>query len=343
MNIYGLTRNDLEFFLENNGLKKSRAVLIIEQIYQNRTITFDKMDFLKAEEAQFLKQKLSFEKLRAVDVREDESVCKILFELSDKNKIETVIMKHNYGNAVCISTQIGCNMGCVFCESGRLKKVRNLEPHEMVLQLLCAEELSGLKISNVVLMGIGEPFDNYDNVIKFIDIITDQKGLDIGSRHITVSTSGIVPRLLEFIKRPYPNNIAISLHAPTDEIRDKIMPVNKKYNLSALMGAVNEYSKLIKKKITFEYIMIKGVNDSEENARQLAELLKGIHCYVNLIPYNETSHIGYKKSEKEQMDRFYAVLKGNGIRVTTRREFGSSVKAACGQLRAEHEENHALK
>ena len=262
-------------------------------------------------------------------------MCKFLFELSDGNKIEAVLMKHDYGNSLCVSSQVGCNMGCSFCESGRLKKVRNLEVSEMVLQILEVEKILGIRISHLVLMGIGEPFDNYKNVMDFISIINEPKGIDLGARHITVSTCGIVPKILEFMNNGKQVNLAISLHAPNNEIRDKLMKINHAYKIEEVIEAVKKYIEKTKRRVTFEYILLQGVNDSEACAKELARLLKGINCYVNLIPYNETSHLEYKKSSKEVIDKFYNMLKKEGINVTVRREFGSKISAACGQLRAE--------
>ena len=247
-------------------------------------------------------------------------------------------MNHDYGNSLCVSTQVGCNMGCVFCESGRLKKVRNLETYEMVLQILMVEEDLGVRISHVVLMGIGEPFDNYDNVMRFIDIINSDYGLAIGARHITVSTCGIVPKIKEFTSERRQVNLAISLHAPNDELRSRLMKINKVYPLKEVIKAVKDYLKENNRKVTFEYIMLKDVNDSDECALELASLLKGMMAYVNLIPYNETSHIEFKKTDRDKIMRFYDILKRNKINVTVRREFGSEVSAACGQLRSNFEE-----
>ena len=220
----------------------------------------------------------------------------------------------------------------------KTKKVRNLNAYEMVLQILEVEQDLNIRISHIVLMGIGEPFDNYDNVIKFIDIINEPKGIDLGARHITVSTSGLVPKINEFADNPKQVNLAISLHAPNNTIRNEIMPVNKAYPIEKLIEAVKNYIKKTNRRVTFEYIMLKDINDKTENALELSHLLKGINCYVNLIPYNETSHIKYKKSTKEQIMKFYDTLKKNNINVTIRKEFGSKVSAACGQLRSNYEE-----
>ena len=204
-------------------------------------------------------------------------------------------MKHDYGNSVCVSSQVGCNMGCKFCESGRRKRVRNLETYEMVTQLLMIEEDLGERISHVVVMGIGEPFDNFDNLLKFLTIINHPKGLAIGARHITVSTCGIVPKILEFSLFPLQINLAISLHAPTDELRNQIMPINKAYPLKELIAALEVYLKRTNRRITFEYIMLAGVNDTEECAKALVQLVGHLNCYVNLIPYNETNNLEFKE------------------------------------------------
>ena len=246
-------------------------------------------------------------------------------------------MKHDYGNSVCVSSQVGCNMSCAFCESGRLKKVRNLETYEMVLQLLNIEKICNIKITHVVLMGIGEPFDNYQNVMNFIDIINSGKGMDIGARHITVSTCGVVPKIKEFTNFGKQINLAISLHAPNNEIRNKLMPINKAYPLEVLIPTLKEYIKKTNRRLTFEYILLSGINDTEECALELVKLIKGMNAYVNLIPYNETSHIEFKRSSEENIMKFYDILKKNNISVTIRREFGGTVDAACGQLRSKYE------
>lgn len=243
-------------------------------------------------------------------------------------------MHHNYGNSICVSSQVGCNMGCTFCESGRLKKIRNLEAYEMVEQLLYIEEDINCRISHVVVMGIGEPFDNYDNVIKFIKIINNPKGIDIGARHITVSTCGIIKGIEKFTAEKEQVNLAISLHAPNDELRKKIMPIAKANKLTDLMESIKKYIEKTNRRVTFEYIMLSEVNDSEACAKELSNLLKGINCYVNLIPYNETENIEYKRTKKDKILNFYDILKKSKINVTIRKEFGGKVDAACGQLRA---------
>ena len=338
MNIYSMTLKDLETYFINIGEKKFKAIQVYDWLYKKRVKSFDEMTNIKKTVIDKLKENFKIEKLKILKVQNGKDVHKYLFELSDGNKIEAVLMNHDYGNSLCVSTQVGCNMGCAFCESGRLRKVRNLEVHEMVSQILVIEEIQKNRISHVVLMGIGEPFDNYDNVMKFIDIINSDYGIAIGARHITVSTCGIVPKIEEFTREKRQVNLAISLHAPNDTIRNKIMKINKVYPLKEVMRVVKDYLKVNNRKVTFEYIMLKGVNDSDECALELSKLLKGMTAYVNLIPYNETSHIEFKKTDRDKIMHFYDILKKNKINVTVRKEFGSEVSAACGQLRSNFEE-----
>ena len=337
-NIYGITFEELEdYFIKNND-KKFKATQVYNWVYKKRIKSFEEMRNVSKETINTMKSNFYFDRLEVIDKRTDKDTAKYLFRLSDNEKVEAVVMYHDYGTSVCISTQVGCNMGCKFCESGRLKKKRNLEVHEMVLQILMIEEDIKERLSHVVLMGIGEPFDNYINVTKFIDIINCGKGIDIGSRHITVSTCGIVPKIYEFANYDKQVNLAISLHAPNNKIRDSIMNINKAYPIEEVISAVRDYIKKTNRRVTFEYIMLKDINDTKECAEELSKLLRGINCYVNLIPYNETSHIEYKKSNKDTIMNFYDILKKNKIGATIRREFGSKLNAACGQLRSHYEE-----
>ena len=269
MNIYGLTLEELEDLFISLGSKKFHALQLFSWLYEKRVESFDEMSDIKKDIISILKDNYSIDRLKIVDVQEDSDVCKYLFELYDGEHIEAVLMRHDYGNSICVSSQVGCNMGCKFCESGRRKKVRNLEAYEMVLQILMIEKLLGERISHVVVMGIGEPFDNYDNLIKFFKIINHPKGLAIGARHITVSTCGIIPKILEFSDFPLQINLAISLHAPNNEIRDKIMPINKVYPIEELIPALKTYLEKTNRRLTFEYIMLDGINDSEECAKEI--------------------------------------------------------------------------
>ena len=337
-NIYGFTLEELENYFVEIGSKKFHGKQLFSWLYEKRIESLDSVTDIKREVLEVLRSNLSLDRLKIVDVQKDVDVNKYLFELSDGEHIEAVLMRHDYGNSICVSSQVGCNMGCKFCESGRRKKVRNLEAYEMVLQILMIEKELGERISHVVVMGIGEPFDNYDNLVKFFKIINDPKGLAIGARHITVSTCGIVPKILEFSELDLQINLAISLHAANNETRNKIMPINKAYPLEVLIPALKTYLERTNRRVTFEYILLSGINDSEEDAVQLAKLAKGINCYINLIPYNETNNIDFKRSSTIQIMKFYDILKKNSVNVTIRREFGSKISAACGQLRSKKEE-----
>lgn len=336
--IYGITLERLENIVTDMGEKKFKATQIYDWLYKKRVKSFKEMHNLKKEFITKLEENYSLNSLELISKLEDQLVSKYLFKLSDDNKIEAVLMRHDYGNSLCVSTEVGCNMGCAFCESGRLKKVRALTSAEMVEQILFIEENLNIRITHVVLMGIGEPFDNYDNVMDFIRIINNPKGIELGARHITISTCGIVPKIKEFMNENLQVNLAISLHAPNNQLRNQLMPINKAYPLEVLIPTLKEYVNVTNRRLTFEYIMLSGINDKVECAEELAELLKGINCYVNLIPYNETSHFEFKRSSNEQVMRFYDILKKKGIGVTVRREFGSKVMAACGQLRSHYEE-----
>ncbi len=333
-NIYDMTREELIHWLGAKNVKSFKAIQIYEWLYMHRVKSFDAMTNLKKDFIEELKKEFTIEELKIKKLETSETTLKYLFELNDGNFIEAVVMKHDYGVSVCVSSQIGCNMGCAFCESGRLKKVRDLLPGEIIGQLLAIEENSGLKINSVVIMGIGEPFDNYDNIIRFLKIVNDAKGMAIGARHITVSTSGIVPKIREFSDFPLQINLAVSLHAPNDEIRNRIMKINKVYNIDTLMEAIREYTAKTNRRVTIEYVMLKGINDSKECAQELVNLLRGMNVYVNLIPYNETSHLEFEKSSTKRKDDFFEILNKSGITVTVRREFGGGISAACGQLRA---------
>lgn len=337
-NIYDLTIEELEQYFISINEKKFKAIQLYTWLYDKKIKKFEEITDIKKNVIEKLKEDFVIGNLKKIKVERDIEVNKYLFSLYDNTLVESVLMRHDYGNSICVSSQVGCNMGCKFCESGRLKKVRNLSSGEIVNQIMEVEEDINEKITHIVIMGIGEPFDNYENITKFIKIINNPKGLSIGSRHITVSTAGIVPKILEFAKFPYQINLAISLHAPNNEIRNKIMPINKVYPIEMLLDALKIYYNCTKRRITFEYIMLDEINDSVENAKQLVSLLKGLNCYVNLIPYNETNNIDYKRSKKNKILEFYDIIKKNNINVTIRREFGTNISAACGQLRSKRED-----
>ena len=333
-NIYGIKRIDLEKYFVCNGEKKFKALQVFEWLYQKKVKSFEEMTNIKKEIQEQLAKDFTFKMITIQKKQEDKLTKKYLFKLEDDNFVEAVLMEHDYGLSLCVSSEVGCNMGCAFCESGRLKKVRNLEAYEMVQQIMLVEENIKKRISSVVIMGIGEPLDNYDNVMDFIKIINDAKGIQLGARHITLSTCGIIPKIRELMDEELQINLALSLHAPNTQLRDKLMPVNKAYNLSDLMDTIRDYIAKTNRRVTIEYVMLDEVNDNEAQALELAALLKGMNVYVNLIPYNETNHIEFKKSNKEKIMKFYDTLKKKGINVTIRKEFGSKIDAACGQLRS---------
>lgn len=334
MSIYGLTREELEQYFLTINEKKFKALQIFEWLYQKKERNIANFSNIKKEIRERLQKDFSFDLPTIVKREIDEDVEKFLFKLSDGEHIEAVLMRHNYGLSVCVSSEVGCNMGCRFCESGRLKKVRDLKTSEMVGQIIQIEKEINERIKSVVIMGIGEPLDNYQNVMNFIKIINDPKGLAIGARHITLSTCGLISKIKELSTFPLQINLAISLHAPNDELRSFLMPINKAYPLKDVIAAVKEYIEKTNRRVTMEYILLKDVNDSIACAHELATLLRGMNVYVNLIPYNETNHLEFKKSSKKAIDAFYQTLQKEKINVTVRREFGSKISAACGQLRS---------
>lgn len=334
MNIYNFTLEELESYLVENGFKKFNATQLIEWIYEKKVYDFDKMTNLSKKLIEFLKSNILVEKLEVVKTERSPLANKYLIELKDSNKIECVLMNHDYGYSLCVSSQVGCNMGCSFCESGRLKKVRDLELNELIGQIMCVQEYENVRIDSVVVMGIGEPFDNFKNIKRFISVVTHNKMIGIGQRHLTISTCGLVPKIYEFADLETGVNLAISLHAPNNQIRDKIMKVNRAYKIEDVMKALDYYVSKTNRRVTIEYIMLAGINDSDECARELSNLVKGKLMYVNLIPYNETTHFELKRSNDFKIKSFYDILKSNNVNVTIRKEMGGNLSAACGQLRA---------
>lgn len=332
-NIFDLTREELEEYFLGIGEKKFKALQVYEWLYEKREYNIDNFSNIKKEIRDRLKSDFTTDFITIEKKEEDELTKKYLFRLIDDNFIEAVVMYHDYGNSICVSSEVGCNMACRFCESGRQKKIRNLEAYEIVEQILKVEEDLKIRISSVVIMGIGEPLDNYDNIIRFIKIINDAKGIKIGARHITLSTCGLVPKIYELSNLPIQINLAISLHASNNELRNTLMPVNKVYNLDILIKAIKDYLQVTSRRVTIEYVMLNNVNDSETCALELRDLFKGMNIYINLIPYNETNHLEFKRSNKKSILAFYDTLKKEGINCTIRREFGSNIAAACGQLR----------
>ena len=332
-NIYDLTLDDLKKYFISIGLKPFRAIQVYEWLYRFHVRSFDLMTNIKKEVIEHLKQDFEIKLYEVVDHQKSaDGTEKFLFRLQDGNLIESVLMRHNYGTSICVTSEVGCNMGCAFCASGMKKKLRNLSAGEMVLQLESVYEVIKEKISHIVVMGIGEPFDNYQNVINFLHIVNEPHGLEIGFRHISVSTCGLVPMIYEYAKEDLQSNLAISLHAPNNEIRDQIMPINKAYRIEELVKAISDYIIATNRRVTIEYILIDGLNDSIKCANELADLLHGLNVYINLIPYNEVKEKPFKRSKKEQMRKFYDTLKKRSMNVTLRLEQGADIDAACGQL-----------
>lgn len=335
MNIYDYTKEELENYLIENGFKKFNATQIIEWIYEKHEKNFYKMTNLSKTLINFLNENITVSLPKIIKVQNSPLANKYLLELSDNNKIECVLMNHDYGYSLCVSSQIGCNMGCSFCESGRLKKVRDLKLHELVGEVLAVSEYENIRIDSIVVMGIGEPFDNFENIKRFINVVINPKMINIGQRHLTISTCGLVPKIYEFADLETGVNLAISLHAPNNAIRDEIMRVNKAYKIEEVMKAVDYYIEKTNRRVTIEYIMLRDINDDGICAEELSNLLKGKLVYVNLIPYNETSNFTMKRSNDFKIKKFYDILKSNNVNVTIRKEMGGNLSAACGQLRAE--------
>lgn len=336
--IYSLQLHELADWLASQNEKKYRAEQIFEWLYKKRVTTFEEMTNLPKKLRELLNEHFSITTLKTlVEQTSSDGTKKFLFELKDGFSIETVLMRHNYGNSVCVTTQVGCRIGCTFCAStlGGLK--RHLEAGEIVSQVVKVQKAldeTNDRVSSIVVMGIGEPFDNYDSLMSFLKIVNHEKGLNIGARHITVSTSGIIPKIYKFAEENMQINFAISLHAPDDELRSQLMLINRAYPLPKLMEAVKYYIEKTGRRVSFEYGLFGGVNDSIEHAEKLARLVKGMKCHINLIPVNYVPERNYTRTPKEQIFLFEKTLKNHGINVTIRREQGHDIDAACGQLRA---------
>lgn len=339
--IFNYRLKELEDILVASGFKKYNASQIFDFIYRKKVFDFMNITNLSKETREYLSNnfEISFPKIIKLEVSKDKT-RKYLFEFNDLSKVEAVLMYQPYGISICLSSQVGCNMGCKFCASGLNKKERNLEASEMVSMLLSIEEDIKEKITHIVIMGTGEPLDNFQNVTKFIEIVNAPKGLEIGIRHITLSTCGLVDKIDELAKLNLGINLAISLHAPTDDLRNKLMPINKKYPIKSLLDACVRYFNTTSRRITFEYLLLDNVNDSSLFADKLADILKGINCYVNLIPYNNVKEFDFKTTKEETQNIFFNILKKRGINVTLRRKMGDDINSACGQLRSETIKNN---
>lgn len=333
--IYNYSLKELEEYFKSIGQKSFRIKQLYNWLYRTPVTSFEEMTNLAKDLREQLRQDFRIENLEieTKQVAKDGTV-KYLFKLEDNNFIEAVLMFHDYGKSLCITSQVGCNMGCKFCASGLLKKVRNLTAGEMVSQVMTVYHDQQEPINRVVIMGTGEPFDNYDNVMKFIRIINDPQGLALGARHITVSTCGLVDKIRAFGDEGIQVNLAVSLHGANDQVRGKLMPINKASNMDDLRKAIVEYIQKTNRRVTFEYIMLKDVNDQLPDARQLAHYLRGLNAYVNLIPYNAVDEQGFQASEGETIREFRNELLRLHIQATIRKEHGQDIDGACGQLRA---------
>ncbi len=334
--IRSLNFEELSKEVEKSGLPKYRTAQIYSWLYEKGVRDFSEMSNLSKD----LREKLSENyEIRNCTIdtklqsRLDETV-KYLFELSEGEYIECVVMKYKYGYTICISTQLGCKMGCSFCASAIGGFKRHLTPSEMLSEIYTAQADLNIRISHIVLMGTGEPLDNYDNVMRFLELVTDEKGLNISMRHISLSTCGVVPRIYDLAEKKLGLTLSVSLHAPNDYIRSQSMPVNKKWGVDELLKACRYYTEITSRRISFEYAMIRNFNDTDECARELSKKLKGMLCHINLIPVNNVRENNYIKSSDSQLNRFKSILEKNGFTVTVRRTLGSDINASCGQLRA---------
>ncbi|GAB6149805.1 dual-specificity RNA methyltransferase RlmN [Clostridium novyi] len=341
-NILNFTLDELKDWMDKNSESKFRAKQIFQWIYKKAVFNFDDMSNISKSTKEKLKENFYIQIPNVVKkyVSNIDGTEKFLFEYEDGNIIESVVMKYKHGNSICVSTQIGCRMGCKFCASTVDGVVRNLTSGEIIAQVLKAQKEIGDRISNVVLMGSGEPLDNYDNVIKFLKLINDEDALNIGQRHITLSTCGIVPKIKELADEKMQITLAISLHAPNNEIRKSMMPIANKYTLEELLDACRYYYRTTNRRITFEYALVKGVNDSRENAEELIKISKGMLCHINLIPVNEIKENNYERSKSKDIEEFKETLIKHGIETTIRREMGSDINGACGQLRRNYIRNN---
>lgn len=338
--IYDYDLDDLIAYVESIGLKKFKAKQIYKWLYKKRVTSFDAMTDLSKDLISQLKEEFVIDASELVTKQiSSDGTVKFLFKFEDDSLVESVLMSFDYGYSACISTQVGCNMGCTFCASGLLKKVRNLTSGEILNQVVNIQrylDQTGERLANIVVMGTGEPFDNYDNLMKALSIVNDAEGLEIGARHITISTCGLVPMIKRFAQERTQYNLAVSLHASNNELRSRLMPVNRAYPLDELMDALREYSSINNRRLTFEYLLLDGINDKKTNADELRDLLHGMNAYVNLIPYNEVKENDYKTSGEKKALAFYDMLKKRGIAVTIRQKKGDDIDAACGQLRAKY-------
>ena len=333
--IRSLDLREMQQLAERMEEKSFRGKQLFQWIHGHQVSSWDEMSNLSVKfreklAGEFVLNPLHIEKKQ---LSKKKDTAKYLFKLPDGNYIESVWMKYHHGNSVCISSQVGCRMGCTFCASTLSGLARNLSAGEMLSQIYEIQRETGERVSNVIVMGMGEPLDNYDNLIRFVKLLSDQDGIRISQRNITVSTCGLVDGIRKLMKEKLQITLAISLHAPNDDIRQQTMPVARRYSMDELLLACRDYFQETKRRITFEYSMIRGVNDSAEQAVELAGRLRGLNCHINLIPLNEVKERSCSRSRQADIERFKKILEKQGMNVTIRREMGSDIDAACGQLR----------
>lgn len=335
-----MTLSELKGDIEQIGGKQYLASQIYSWLHKQTVSSFGEMTNISKAMCEKLKDFYSISdctiEKKLVSVYD--GTVKYLFKLNDGEFIESVVMKYKYGYTICVSSQVGCKMGCKFCASGIAGFVRNLLPGEILSQVYSAQKDLNVKISHIVMMGVGEPLDNFDNVMRFLELVSDENGQNIGMRNISLSTCGVVSGIYKLLEKKLQLTLSISLHAPSDEIRNQTMPVNSKWNIDTLLSACRDYIKATGRRISFEYAMISGVNDSDECARLLASKLKGMLCHVNLIPVNSVKEREFVKSSRERMESFIKILEKSRINVTVRRTLGSDINASCGQLRRQTKE-----
>lgn len=332
-----LTKKELEDFIEQLGEKKFRAGQIYNWMHQKLVRDLDEMSNVPKKLKEQIKE-AGWYPVRELDrlVSQIDGTSKFIFALHDGSVIESVLMKYKHGNSVCISSQVGCRMGCRFCASTLDGLSRNLMPSEMLDQIYYIQRATGERVSNVVIMGTGEPFDNFDNVMRFLDLITSEDGLNLSQRSITISTCGLVPKIRQFADRKMQCNLAISLHSPNDEMRKELMPIANSYTIDEILEACEYFFQQTGRRITFEYSLVAGVNDKPEHAKMLIKRLRHLNCHVNLIPVNPIKERDYKQSTMDSIQEFKNLLEKNHINVTIRREMGRDIQAACGQLRRKY-------
>ena len=344
IDIRSLRFEELQGLFAERGLPKFRAAQVYRWVQQRGVTAFEEMTDLSkdlrvklAEDFELRNTEIAIKRVSKID-----GTVKYLYRLNDGQTVESVVMKYKHGYSICISTQVGCKMGCTFCATGKSGFSRDLLPGEMLSEIQTAQRDIGERISNVVLMGMGEPLDNYQNVLRFLELVSAENGMNIGMRHISLSTCGLVDKIYDLADRKLQLTLSVSLHAPNDDIRSRTMPVNRKWNVEELLKACRYYSTVTGRRISFEYAMISGVNDADACAFELASKLHGIIAHVNLIPVNDVTGTGYRKSGEERLRKFSAILERKGITATVRRTLGSDIEASCGQLRRRNEQGGTL-